>query len=82
MGEIVHLRREYELTNEEFMELVLAMYGSMPTEEKDISIPLENSYERCNEVWKKIAAARGLNWKSIMPSKRGPEYFMVLVSNE
>ena len=67
---------EYELEDEEIMELTLAMYGHMPTEEEHTWVPHEDSEARCKDVWKEVAKLRNLDWKSISPSERGLSYFL------
>ena len=66
---------EYELEDEEFMDLTLAMYGHMPTEEEHTWVAHKDALARCNEVWKRVAKIRNLDWRSISPSERGLEYF-------
>lgn len=64
----------YELSLEEMYDLLQAMHG-LRLVEVDCS-PEQSNYDRCNEVWKKIAKERGLDWKSIYPAPSGePEFF-------
>jgi len=61
-------RSVYKLTLEEIYDLLEAMHGL-----KLVGVKVQ---DRCNEVWKKIAKDRGLDWESIMPVQdKDLEYF-------
>lgn len=50
-----------------------------PTLLNSDGMPIQNAYERCNEVWKTIAAERNIDWKTIQPrADRDPEYFTAI----
>lgn len=67
-------RSVYELTLEETYDLLKAMLALSLVESN--RSPTSSAQDRCNEVWKRIANDRNLDWKSIMPVPSGePEFF-------
>ena len=67
-------RSRYELTLEELHDLLQAMHG-LKVVETDCS-PMQSAQNSCNEVWRRIAEVRGLDWTTIMPVPSGePEFF-------
>ena len=82
MSDSTGSKKEYELEDEELMELVLAMYGDVPTEDESSWVPHEDSVARCNAVWQKIAEARNLDWTSVLPSDKGERYFCAYMRSE
>ncbi len=67
-------RSVYELTLEETYDLLKAMLA-LSLVELDRS-PTLSAQDRCNEVWKRIANNRCVDWESIRPVPSGdPEFF-------
>ena len=62
-------RSVYKLTLEETYDLLKAMLA-LSLVELDRS-PTLSAQDRCNEVWKRIANDRGVDWESIRPVPSG-----------
>ena len=67
------MKKEYELTEEEFQAIVKAsqpvpymVFGGV-----EPSSPRENA----NRAWQKIGEARGFNFETVAPSTKGKKFF-------